>query len=72
MHYKSIKITYPNGIVKNYPYSAFDFYAATNELEHKEENIIISLANTSKSFVYETDNLSDEIVNKEFVSIEFV
>lgn len=72
MQYNSIKITFPNGRVKTYPYSAFDYYAATNELEHKEENIIVSLANTSKSFVYETDELSGEIINKEYISIELV
>lgn len=72
MQYNSIKITFPNGRVKVYPYSAFEYYAAINELEHKEENIIISLAKTSKSFVYETDELSGEMINKEYISIEFI
>lgn len=71
MQYNSIKITFPNGRIKTYPYSDFDYYIATNELEHKEENIIISLDNTSKSFVYETDEVSGEMVNKEYVSVVF-
>lgn len=72
MHYKSIKITFPNGRVKTYLYSTFDYYAATNELEHKDENIIITLDCTTKSFVYETDELSGEMINKEYISIDFV
>lgn len=71
MHYNSIKITFPNGRVKAYSISCFDYYAATNELEHKEENIIVSLSNPSKSFIYETDKLSNEMVNKEYISIDF-
>lgn len=72
MQYNSIKITFPNGRVKTYPYSAFDYYAATNEIEHKEENIIISPAIISKSFVYEMDELLGEMINKEYISIEFI
>lgn len=65
-------ITFPNGRVNTYPYSAFDYYVATNELEHKEESIIITLDYIAKSFVYETDEMSGEIINKEYISIEFV
>lgn len=72
MQYKSIKITFPNGRIKTYPFTAFEHYAPTNELEHKDGNIIISLDNTSKSFVYETDDLSNEMVNKEYISIVFI
>lgn len=72
MQYNSIMISFPNGIVKTYPYSAFDYYIATNELEHKEENIIISLGNFSKSFVYEIDKLTGEMTYKEYISIEYV
>ena len=71
MQYESIKITFPNSRVKTYPYSAFEYYAATNELEHKDESIIIPLDCITKSFVYETDELSGEMTNKEYVSIEF-
>lgn len=71
MQYNSIKITLPNGRVIHYPYSSFDYYATTNELEHKEENIIISLGNVSKSFVYETEELSNEMVSKECISVVF-
>lgn len=71
MPYNSIKITFPTGRVKTYPYSAFDYYATTNELEHKEESIIITLDSITKSFVYETDELSGEMINKEYISIEF-
>lgn len=72
MQYNSIKITFPNGRVKTYPYSAFEYYAVTNELEHNEENILIPLDNITKSFIYEMDELSDEMINKEYISIEFV
>lgn len=72
MQYNSIKIIFPNGRVKTYPYSSFDYYAVTNELEHKMENIIIPLDDSSKSFVYEIDGLLEEIVNKEYISVEFV
>lgn len=72
MQYNSINITFPNGRVKKYPYSTFDYYATTNELEHKEENIIISLTNTSKSFVYETDEFSNEMINKEYICVDFI
>ena len=72
MQYNSIKITFPNGRVKIYPYSSFDYYAAINELEHKEGNILILLDDTLNSFVYETDMLSGEMVNKECVSVEFL
>ena len=72
MQYETIKITFPNGRIKLYSYSSFDFYASTNELEHKEENIIIMLNNLSLSFVYEIDVLSGEISNKENVSVELL
>lgn len=72
MQCNSIRITLPNGRTKDYPFFSFDYYAATNELEHKEENIIIALDDTAKSFIYETDELSDEIVNREYVSVVFI
>ena len=72
MQYNSIKIILPNGRAKTYPYSSFEHYIAINELEHKKENIIISLNDTSKSFIYETDELSGEMINKEYIFIEFV
>lgn len=71
MQYNSIKIIFPNGRIKSYAYSAFDYFVATNELEHKEESIIIKLDNISKSFIYEVDELSGEMINKEYISIEF-
>lgn len=72
MQYNSIKIIFPNGRVKTYPYSSFDYFATTNELEHNVENIIILLDDISKSFVYETDELSGEMINKEYISITLV
>ncbi len=72
MQHNSINITFPNGRIKTYPNSSFDHYAATNELEHKVENIIISLDDIAKSFIYETDELSGEMISKEYISIEFV
>lgn len=70
MLYSFVKISFPNGRVKIYPYSSFVYYAYTNELEHQDENIIISLENNHKSFVYEVDELSGEMVNKEYIDAE--
>lgn len=72
MQNKSIQITFPNGRVKTFPYTSFDYYAATNELEHNEENIIITLNDISHSFVYETDKLSDEITNKDSIIAQLI
>lgn len=71
MQYNSIKITFPNGRVKTYPYSSFDYYAATNELEHNVDDIIVTLGDISKSFIYETDEMSGEMISKEYILIEF-
>ena len=67
-----IKIHYPNGRVKTFPYSSFDLYISTNELEHREDKLIITLDDLSRSFIYETDELSGEIVNKEMVIVELL
>lgn len=72
MQYNFIKITFPNGRVKFYPYSSFDYYTVTNELEHKEENVIITLNDLSHSFVYETDILTDEITNRNFICVQLI
>ena len=69
MQFTSVIITFPNGRRKHYAFTEFDFFRSANELEHKEENIIITLDNLSHSFVYETDELSGEMVCKEQVSV---
>ncbi|MBQ0031144.1 MAG: hypothetical protein KBT32_12040 [Bacteroidales bacterium] len=71
MKFSFIKIQYPNGRVTILPYSSFDLYA-TNELEHKEENIIITLDDITHSFIYETDVISGEIVNKEQIKVSLL
>lgn len=70
MNFTSIKITYPNGKCKSFTPSSFEYYSSTNELEHKQDNIIITLNDISKSFIYETDDLTGEITYKEFINIE--
>lgn len=72
MQYNSIKITFPNGKVKIFPYNSFEYYAATNELEHKDENIIITLNDISYSFEYETDKRFNEITNKDFINVQLI
>lgn len=67
-----IKITFPNGRNKTFHYSSFEYYSSTKELEHKEENIIIKINDLSHSFVYKTDELSGEIVQKEYIYVELI
>lgn len=71
MHISSIEIQFPNGRIKRFNYSSFEFYSSTNELEHENENIIISLDNLMHSFSYEIDDCSGEIVNKEYLKVNF-
>ena len=68
MTYKAIEIEYPNGRRRTYSPSDFDYYAATNELEHKSENIIITLSDLCKSFTYEEDEQSGEMTDKELLA----
>ena len=69
MQFSSIEIKFPNGRVKTFLCSDFDYFVANNELEHKKDNIIITLDDLSYSFVYETDELSGEIINKEKILV---
>lgn len=69
MQFTSVIITFPNGRIKHFASSDFDFFSSTNELEHKEENIIITLDDLSHSFVYETDELSGEMVCKKQIIV---
>lgn len=64
MNNKSILIEFPNGRIRHYPIEDFDYYSVSNELEHKEENIIICIDDLSRSFTYEL-NEQGEIINKE-------
>lgn len=68
MTFTTIEIEYPNGRRRIFDSSDFDYYATTNELEHKNENITITLSSLSKSFIYETDNETGEILNKEYLT----
>lgn len=61
-----IKLTFPNGRVSNFSIEEFNYYAATNELQHKTENIIISLNKPTSSFLYELDD-AGEIAMKELL-----
>lgn len=69
MQFTFIEIILPNGKVKTFPYNSFNCFASTNELEHNEENIIITLDDLTQSFIYETDELSGEIINKEHIGV---
>ena len=71
VEYTTIDIEYPNGKRKKYSHSDFDFYASTNELEHKTENLIITLSDLKKSFTYDIDEYTGEITKKDYIcSIE--
>ena len=67
MTFTTIEIELANGRKYTFPSSDFDFVATTNELEHKRENIIITLSALENSFVYELDDVTGEIVNKEYL-----
>lgn len=72
MTFDTVEIEFENGRRRTFPSSDFDYYAGTNELEHKSENIIISLSSLEKSFVYEMDEVGGEMVNKEYITrVEF-
>lgn len=62
-----IRITFPNGEIKTFDISDFEYFAPVNELEHKRENIIINLSQICKSFTYDTDDCG-EIINKDFIT----
>lgn len=69
MKHTSVIVTFLNGRIKQFPYSSFEYFASTNELEHKKDNIIITLDDLSRSFTYECDKLSGEIMNKENLKV---
>lgn len=62
-----LRITFPNGEIKTFDISDFEYFAPVNELEHKRENIIINLSHICKSFTYDTDERG-EIINKDFIT----
>ncbi len=62
-----IELELSNGRKYTFPYSDFEFFTTRNELEHKEKNIIITLSALENSFVYEKDNNTEEIINKEYI-----
>lgn len=68
MYKDSIIIKFPNGRIQKYSIKDFEYYYATNELEHHNENIIINVNSPYLSFVYETDE-KGEITNKVPISI---
>ncbi len=67
MNYQTVILELPNGQTRHMPMNEFDFYAYTNELEHKKEDIIINIGDLAHSFLYETDERG-EIINKETIS----
>lgn len=67
MDYKTVIIELSNGQTRHIPMYEFDYYAHSNELEHKTEHIIICIDNLSRSFLYETDERG-EIENKELIT----
>jgi len=72
MTFDTVEIEFENGRRRTFPSSDFDFYAGTNELEHKSENIIIALSDLSKSFKYEEEELSGEITCNDYLTkVEF-
>ena len=62
------EIEFPSGRTKSFYLEEFDYYARTNELQHKSEPIIIDLSDLSKSFMSELGD-NDEMANKEFVVV---
>lgn len=66
LYFSRVKLTFPNGRVRNFSIEEFDYYAATNELQHRAENIIISLNNPTSSFLYDLDD-AGEIAMKDFL-----
>lgn len=64
MNYKSIIIEFSNGRIQHYSLENFDYFSVPNELEHKEENIIICMDDLPQSFIYET-NEQGEIIHTE-------
>ena len=66
----NITIIFPNGRIKHYCIDEFDMFYATNELEHRHENIIINVTIPDLSFVYEKDE-KGEIIHKEWIKIAF-
>ena len=65
-----VHIEFQNGETKNYSIQDFEYFANTNELEHMEESIIISLNSPQQSFRYILDN-NDEILYKEYIKVTF-
>lgn len=67
-----IKITFPNGKTNTFAICEFEYFASVNELEHKEDNIIINLNQIKKSFIYDINDIG-EITNKNFIpSVDFI
>ena len=67
-----IRITFPNGKIKTFAIREFEYFASVNELEHKEDNIIINLNQIKKSFIYDTND-NGEIINKDFIpTVDFI
>lgn len=74
MDYKNskIRITFPNGKIITFATCEFEYFASVNELEHKEDNIIINLNQIKKSFIYDVND-NGEIINKDFIpSVAFI
>ena len=51
----NITIIFPNGRIKHYCIDEFDMFYATNELEHRHENIIINVTELSQVKIHKRD-----------------
>ena len=67
LNFQTVIVELLNGQTRHFPMNEFDYFAFSNELEHKEENIVVSIGNIAKSFIYETDERG-EIVDCETIS----
>lgn len=65
----TITIEFPNGKKRHLTLGEFNYYAETNELQHKSELIIIRLDDITKSFIFELDD-HDEILFKEYIGVK--
>lgn len=64
-----IRITFLGG--KTTTLSEDEFERIGNELEHKNENIILNITNPLSSFIYETD-YRGEMLNKEYIKYKII
>lgn len=69
--YNKVNILLPNNTKYCIELDQFEYYKSVNELEHQTENIIITLNDLNRSFIYETDAETGEITHKEPIIVNF-